>query len=134
MTRDEWESLCDGCGICCLKKTADEETGEIRVTPVSCDFLETVTCRCMVYVDRMLVNPDCIVLSPEKLANIKWLPNTCAYRCLAEGRELKWWHPLISGDPNTVHEAGVSVRDRVVQGSYVHPKEFLEMIRIKFET
>jgi hypothetical protein len=79
----------------------------------------------MVYVDRMLVNPDCIALSAGKLTHIEWLPDTCAYVRLAEGRDLKWWHPLISGDSNTVHKAGVSVRDRVVQGKYVQPKDIV---------
>ena len=123
MTRDEWESLCDGCGICCLEKIEDEETGKVKFTCVSCEYLDTVSCRCLIYDHRALVNPDCVALSPEKLKQIKWLPNTCAYRCLAEGRELAWWHPLISGDPSTVHTAGISVRDKLVPGQYVHPKD-----------
>ena len=123
MSLDEWESLCDGCGLCCLRKVEDEETGEIKVMSVSCDFLETVSCHCMVYADRKLVNPECIELSPEKLVQIKWLPNTCAYRCVAEGRELQWWHPLVSNDPDTVHQAGISARDKVVPGQYVHPED-----------
>lgn len=125
MTEEEWESLCDGCGICCLQKIEDEETGRIKLTPVSCDFLDTVNCRCLVYEDRFLINPDCVRLSPDKAGSIEWLPITCAYRCLAEGRKLKWWHPLVSGDPGTVHQAGISVRDKVLPGQYVHPKDIL---------
>ena len=125
MTPDEWESLCDGCGICCLEKVEDEETGQIKLTPVSCEFLDTVNCRCLVYEDRFHVKPDCVELSEDKLKHISWLPATCAYKSLSEGRELDGWHPLVSGDPNTVHEAGISVRDRVLPGQYVHPDEIL---------
>lgn len=125
MTGDEWESLCDGCGICCLQKMEDEETGKVKLTSVSCQFLETINCRCLVYEDRFLLNPDCVKLSPEKLKYIKWLPSTCAYRCLSEGRELEWWHPLVSGDPNTVHQAGISLRDKVLPGQYVDPKDLV---------
>lgn len=125
MTRDEWESLCDSCGICCLEKVEDEETGVIKLTAVSCDFLDTVTCRCLVYEDRFDLNRDCVELSADKLKHMAWLPNTCAYKSLSEGRELEWWHPLVSGDPNTVHEARISVRDRVVPGQYVHPEDIL---------
>ena len=130
MTRDEWESLCDGCGICCLEKIEDRETGKIVLTSVSCQFLDTVNCRCMVYADRKLVNPDCMELSPDRLKHIQWLPDTCAYGCLAEGRELKRWHPLVSGAPNTVHQAGISVRDKVVPGQNVHPDDFIGQFNI----
>jgi uncharacterized cysteine cluster protein YcgN (CxxCxxCC family) len=125
MTRDEWESLCDSCGICCLEKVEDEETGVIKLTPVSCEFLDTVTCRCLVYEDRFHLNRECLELSADKLKQMAWLPNTCAYKSLSEGRELEWWHPLVSGDPNTVHEARISVRDRVLPGEYVHPEDIL---------
>ena len=123
MNHGEWESLCDGCARCCLQKIEDEDTGQIQLTPVSCDFLDISNCRCMVYEDRALVNPDCVALSPDKLRHISWLPTSCAYRCLAEGRELEWWHPLVSGDPDTVHKAGISVRDKVLPGQYVHPDD-----------
>ncbi len=129
MTRDEWESLCDGCGICCVEKIEDRETGKIELTSVSCHFLDTINCRCLVYADRMLVNPDCIELSPDRLKQIMWLPRTCAYRCLAEGREMERWHPLVSGDPNTVHRAGISIRDRVVSGQYVHHEDILNQFK-----
>ncbi len=123
MTPEEWESLCDGCGNCCLKKIEDEGSGEIRVIPVACEYLDTTTARCLIYPDRMLIKNDCIGLSPETLREIVWLPETCAYRLLMEGRDLPEWHPLVSGSPKTVHEAGVSVRDRVVPGACVHPDD-----------
>lgn len=122
MTRDEWESLCDGCGICCCQKIKDANTGRIELIPISCQFLHPVNCRCMIYKDRLLANPECAELSPDTLKQITWLPGTCAYRCLAEGRELEWWHPLISGDADTVHIAGISVRDKIVPGQYLHTK------------
>jgi uncharacterized cysteine cluster protein YcgN (CxxCxxCC family) len=123
MNHDEWESLCDGCARCCLQKIEDEDTGQIQLTPVSCDFLDISNCRCMVYEDRDLVNPNCVTLTLDKLRNIRWLPTTCAYRCLAEGRELEWWHPLVSSNPGTVHKAGISVRDKLLPGQYVHPDD-----------
>jgi uncharacterized cysteine cluster protein YcgN (CxxCxxCC family) len=125
MTVDEWESLCDGCGICCLEKVEDEETGKIQITPISCEYLDTVNCRCLVYEDRFHLNPECLELSVDKLEHIEWLPSTCAYKCLSQGRGLEWWHPLVSGDLNTIHEAGISVRDRVLPGQHVHPEDIL---------
>ena len=121
MTRDEWDALCDGCALCCLRKIEDEDTGRITITAVSCEFLDTVTCRCMIYDHRTTINPECVELSPDKVMRINWLPDTCAYRSLAEGRELEWWHRLLSGTPTTVHHAGISVRDKVLPGKYVHP-------------
>lgn len=114
MTRDEWESLCDGCGICCLQKLEDTATGKIVLTSVSCQLLDTVSCRCMIYEDRLLINPGCIELTPDKIKEITWLPDTCAYRRLNDQRELEWWHPLVSGDPEAVHHAGISVRDKAM--------------------
>lgn len=123
MTTDEWESLCDHCGICCLHKVEDEKTGDVKLIGVSCEFLDTNTCSCMVYEYRLNVKPDCVVLTPDSIRMIKWLPDTCAYRRFAEGRGLEWWHPLVSGDRNSVHQAGISVRDKVVDGKYVHPED-----------
>ncbi|MGK7867318.1 YcgN family cysteine cluster protein [Falsiroseomonas sp. E2-1-a20] len=114
MTRPEWESLCDGCGRCCLHKLRDEETEALRWTNVACRLLDGQSCQCRNYANRKAVVPDCVKLTPAKVASIDWLPPTCAYRLLAEGRDLPWWHPLVSGDPETVHQAGVSVRGRVV--------------------
>ena len=131
LTRDEWESLCDRCGICCLEKIEDRKTGEVEMIAVSCEFLDTVHCRCLIYEDRFLLNPDCIELSPRTLKQIPWLPDTCAYRRVLEGRELEWWHPLVSGDPDRVHEAGISIRDKVTSGVYVHPGD---MIRSEYSS
>ena len=114
MTGAEWESLCDGCGRCCLNKLEDEETGEIHYTDVACRLLDLDTCRCTSYEDRQRFVPDCRRLTPQNVGTIPWLPQTCAYRVLAEGKDLEWWHPLVSGDPNTVIEAGISVKGRIV--------------------
>jgi hypothetical protein len=114
MTRAEWESLCDGCGRCCLHKLRDEETEALAWTEVACRLLDTSSCRCTDYANRRAHVPDCVKLTPRKVAAIDWLPPTCAYRLLTEGRDLPWWHPLVSGRAETVHEAGVSVRGRAV--------------------
>ncbi|MCP3381765.1 MULTISPECIES: YcgN family cysteine cluster protein [unclassified Bradyrhizobium] len=113
MSPAEWESLCDGCGRCCLSKLEDEDTGEIYFTDVSCKMLDSCTSGCKDYANRFDFVPDCVVMTPEKVRTLPWLPPSCGYRLVAQGRDLYWWHPLISGDPNTVHEAGVSVRGRV---------------------
>src|SRR4051794_37791368 len=114
MTRAEWESLCDGCGRCCLHKLRDDETERLAFTEVACRMLDTESCRCKDYPNRRRHVPDCVKLTPAKVAQVDWLPPSCAYRLVAEGRDLFWWHPLISGDPETVHRAGVSVRGRAV--------------------
>lgn len=114
MTRAEWESLCDGCGRCCLHKLRDDATEELAFTNVACRLLDLQTCRCSRYPTRRQHVPDCVSLTPEALAEIDWLPPSCAYRRLAEGHDLAAWHPLVSGDPETVHKAGVSVRGRAV--------------------
>ncbi len=113
MTPPEWEALCDGCGKCCLSKLEDEDTGEIYFTSVGCRLFNAQSCRCGDYVNRLDKVPDCIGLTPANVRTISWLPRTCAYRLVAEGKELHAWHPLVSGDPNSVHSAGVSMRGRV---------------------
>jgi len=113
MTDTEWESLCDGCGRCCLVKLEDEETGFVHYTDVGCTLLDDQTCRCRDYPNRQAKVPDCVRLTPQGVRSLTWLPQTCAYRLLADGRDLYWWHPLVSGDPRSVHAAGISVRDRV---------------------
>jgi hypothetical protein len=113
MTGPEWESLCDGCARCCLVKLEDEDTGEIAYTDVGCTLLDRDSCRCRDYPARQAKVPDCVRLTPEAVRSLSWLPSTCAYRLLAEGGDRYWWHPLVSGDPNTVHAAGISVRNRV---------------------
>jgi len=110
MSRAEWESLCDGCGQCCLLKVEDEDSGKVFLTELACRLLDLRSCRCREYATRHARVPDCVVISPDALRQIGWLPETCAYRRLAEGRDLEWWHPLVSGDPETVHHAGVSAR------------------------
>ena len=109
MTREEWESLCDGCARCCLVKLEDADSGEIHFTDIGCTLLDGKTCRCRDYRRRQSRVPDCVKLTPETVRSLSWLPVTCAYRRLAEGRDLAWWHPLVSGTPETVHQAGVSV-------------------------
>jgi uncharacterized cysteine cluster protein YcgN (CxxCxxCC family) len=114
LTPEEWESLCDGCAKCCLRKLEDIDTGEVHYTDVACRLLNRATCRCTRYARRLALVPDCIELTPAAVHRFHWMPSTCAYRLLAEGKPLEPWHPLISGDPQSVHRAGVSVRGRVV--------------------
>lgn len=114
MTQDEWESLCDGCGKCCLHKVQDADTDEIYPTNVACRLLDLKSCRCTDYPNRKIEVPDCVQLSPETAGTLPWLPATCAYRLLAEGEDLPDWHPLITGDPASVHAAGVSIRGRSI--------------------
>lgn len=121
MTRDEWESLCDGCARCCLLKLQDVATEEIKHTRVVCRFLDDDRCRCTVYPRRHELVSDCVHLSSRSLPSFTWLPQTCAYRRVAEGKDLEWWHPLVSGTKESVHEAGISVRGWVLSEEYVHP-------------
>ena len=114
MSVEEWESLCDGCGRCCLVRFEDEDTGKIIPTRVSCKLFDDTTCRCANYARRKKIVPDCIKLTPHNLADLDWMPPSCAYRRIHEGRELAWWHPLVSGDPETVHTAGVSMRNKTI--------------------
>jgi uncharacterized protein len=114
MTRQEWESLCDGCARCCLYKLEDEDTGEIYYTNVVCRLLDTHRCRCTAYEERSRLMPTCLVLDADRVKQLQWMPKTCAYRLVAEGKDLESWHPLVSGDPESVHNAGISVRKRTV--------------------
>jgi uncharacterized cysteine cluster protein YcgN (CxxCxxCC family) len=123
MTPAEWESLCDGCGRCCLHKLRDEDTDELHFTSVACRLLDLQSCRCGDYANRRRLVPDCLRLTPSLVREIDWLPPSCAYRRLAEGKALAWWHPLVSGDPDTVHQSGVSVRGRVVGEREAGPVE-----------
>ncbi len=113
MTPVEWESLCDGCGKCCLHKLRYAD-GSLKMTRVGCRLLDTDTCRCTDYPRRKQLVPDCVLLTRDNLGNLDWLPDTCAYRVLAGGGDLAPWHPLVSGDPDSVHRAGISMRGRCI--------------------
>lgn len=113
MTRGEWERLCDRCGRCCLVKLEDEDTGEIHKTDIACRLFDATSCSCARYATRKQEVDDCIKLTPKSVRRISWLPSTCAYRLILEGKPLADWHPLVSGSPDTVHEAGISVRGRL---------------------
>lgn len=126
LRRDEWEALCDGCGKCCLLKLEDEDTGDVHYTSVACRLLDRATCRCGNYALRRQLVPGCVTLTLDTLEEaLDWMPRTCAYRLVAEGRELYDWHPLISGDPESVHRAGVSYRGRM-QAEYDVAEDDLE--------
>lgn len=128
MNREEWESLCDGCGKCCLLKLQDEDSAVVDYTDVACRLLDLRTCRCTDYANRHRRVPSCVALTPDNIAGLGWMPSTCAYRLLAEGRDLMWWHPLVSGDPSTVVLAGISVLGRVVSESRVRAADLEDHI------
>ena len=114
MTNAEWESICDGCGLCCLNKLEEWDSGDIYFTSIRCKLLDSESCQCSSYPNRWDFVPDCVQLTKENVDEIPWLPPTCGYRLLNEGRDLYWWHPLVSGDPETVHLAGISARGRTI--------------------
>ena len=128
MSSEEWEALCDGCAKCCLNKIEDIDTGNIYYTNVACRLLDLKTCRCKDYLYRAASVPDCLQLTPAMVHEINWLPESCAYRRLAEGRGLAWWHPLVSGDPNTVHRMGRSVMGKVVAEGDVDMDDLEDMV------
>jgi uncharacterized protein len=110
----EWEALCDGCALCCLQKLQDEESGAIYYTDIACKLLDIDACRCVDYAARARLVSSCLLLSASEPETFKWLPGSCAYRRLSEGKELPDWHPLLSGDADSVHTAGVSARGKAV--------------------
>lgn len=126
MSRAEWESLCDGCGRCCLNKLTDVDSGETVYTDVGCKLLDDQSCRCSDYAHRQRRVPDCVRLTWRNVARLTWLPPTCGYRLVAAGKDLPWWHPLVSGSPETVHTAGISVRGRVTASERDVPDDKME--------
>jgi uncharacterized cysteine cluster protein YcgN (CxxCxxCC family) len=128
MTGQEWESLCDGCARCCLHKLEDEDTGDVYYTAVVCQYLDQETCRCGDYANRHVNVPNCVELTSGKVSEFHWLPTTCAYRRLAEGRGLADWHPLVAGNRDMMEQEGISVTGKVVNERFVHPDDFEEQI------
>ena len=133
MSPSEWEALCDGCGKCCLVKLIDDLTDDLHYTTVACKLLDCESCRCGDYENRKSLVEDCVILSPRLIEELHWMPTTCAYRLIYEGKDLYWWHPLISGSPNTVHEAGISVRGRVISEREVKDSELPKYIDEQLE-
>lgn len=128
LTQQEWESLCDGCARCCLIKLEDEDSGDIHYTNVVCDLLDLESCRCTQYQSRSQLVPECVVVTPEVLDQLHWMPSTCAYRLLWEGKPLPEWHPLVSGNADSVHLAGISVRGRVYRQAEINDDELEDHI------
>jgi uncharacterized cysteine cluster protein YcgN (CxxCxxCC family) len=128
MSSEEWESLCDGCGLCCLVKLEDEESGEVHTTSASCRQLNIETCRCNDYENRLEKVSMCVQLNQTNISDMQWLPDSCAYKCLHDGKTLPEWHPLISGNKNSVHDAGVSVKFFALSEEYIHPEQLVDFV------
>ncbi|MCF6329395.1 MAG: YcgN family cysteine cluster protein [Henriciella sp.] len=128
MSSAEWEALCDGCAKCCLLKLEDEDTGDIAFTRVHCRLLDAGTCRCSDYKDRKASVPDCVILTPKSVAELKWMPRSCAYRLIHEGKPLPNWHHLISHDPTLVHKDGHSIIGQTVSEDTVFEEDQMDWI------
>ena len=128
MSQREWESLCDGCARCCMIKLQDEDTDEVHYTSIVCNLLDQDGCQCTAYGQRHARVENCVVLTIDRISDFHWLPKSCAYRTLAEGRPLEWWHPLVSGSAQTVHQAEISVQGKVIAESEVDEADEQEMI------
>jgi uncharacterized cysteine cluster protein YcgN (CxxCxxCC family) len=128
LSRTEWEALCDGCAKCCLHKLEDEDDGEVFYTGVRCRYLNEKSCRCTDYPNRSVLVPNCISLEPGNVRDLDWLPSTCAYRLRAHSERLPDWHPLVSGNADSVHQAGISIRGRSISDEFVHPDGYDEHI------
>ncbi len=130
MSPSEWESLCDGCGMCCLISLEDEDTGDILLTDVHCKLFDNQSCRCRDYENRKRHVPDCVKLTPGKIASLQWMPRTCAYRLVSEGKSLPDWHHLVSGDRNTIHEVGQSVQAATISELDLPEKDLVTRITV----
>ncbi len=128
MTTEEWESLCDGCGKCCLVKLVDEDTEARFDTDIACKLFDGTRCRCRDYTNRKTLVPECVILTPKGIKELGWIPKTCAYRLLFEGKDLPDWHPLVTGDPESTHEAGFSVRNMTVPETELAESEYAHHI------
>ena len=128
MTAQEWESLCDGCGKCCVLKLEDIDSGEVFSTDVGCRLLDCKTARCMDYDNRRIEVPDCVILTADNLSYLSWMPKSCAYRLIHEGQPLPQWHPLISGSMSSVHDAGISVAGRILPEGAVEDDDMIDHI------
>lgn len=123
LSAEEWEDLCDGCGKCCCIRLEDEDTGAVYITDVSCKLLDGTSCRCTDYVKRRETVPDCVSLTPQNIASLKWMPQTCAYRLVYEGKDLPDYHHLMSGSKDTIHQQGMSVKNAVTSEVFVSEEE-----------
>ena len=123
MNAEEWEALCDGCGKCCLHKLEDEDDGEIYYTDVACKLLDITTCRCNDYSNRLKQVPGCVQLTPDAEEVFDWLPKSCAYRTIKDGKPLPEWHHLVSGNPDSIHKKRQSIRRRAISEQVIEPEE-----------
>jgi len=128
MNTEEWESLCDGCAKCCLNKLEDEDTEEIFFTCVACDLVDLDSCRCTKYSERTILVPECIDLTQHDFSEYTWLPATCAYKLLSDGKPLPDWHPLVTGNKESVFDAGVAIRSFAIKESQIDIEDLEEHI------